>query len=56
MEFTTQSDVWSFGVTMFEIFTLGEVPFPNHEWTKKFVDLLISGLRLSKPDFASNEM
>lgn len=30
-KYSFQSDVWSFGVTMFEMFTYGETPYPNVE-------------------------
>nr|XP_023696138.1 ephrin type-A receptor 8-like isoform X1 [Paramormyrops kingsleyae] len=47
--FTTKSDVWSFGVTMWEIVTRGKMPYAavhNHE----LLDLLESGRRLKPPD------
>ncbi|KAM9836549.1 tyrosine-protein kinase receptor TYRO3 [Aulostomus maculatus] len=43
--YTTKSDVWSFGVTMWEIVSRGRTPYPgvhNHE----LLDLLLSGHRL----------
>ncbi|XP_071334296.1 tyrosine-protein kinase Mer isoform X2 [Trachinotus anak] len=47
--YTTKSDVWSFGVTMWEIVSRGRTPYPgvhNHE----LLDLLQSGLRLKPPE------
>ncbi|XP_042257093.1 tyrosine-protein kinase receptor TYRO3 isoform X1 [Thunnus maccoyii] len=47
--YTTKSDVWSFGVTMWEIVTRGRTPYPgvhNHE----LLDLLVSGHRLKPPE------
>ncbi|XP_070786011.1 tyrosine-protein kinase receptor TYRO3 [Enoplosus armatus] len=47
--YTTKSDVWSFGVTMWEIVSRGRTPYPgvhNHE----LLDLLRSGHRLKPPE------
>uniref|UniRef100_A0A096MGB0 receptor protein-tyrosine kinase n=1 Tax=Poecilia formosa TaxID=48698 RepID=A0A096MGB0_POEFO len=46
--YTTKSDVWSFGVTMWEIASRGKTPYPavhNYE----LLDLLLSGHRLKPP-------
>ncbi|XP_054914611.1 tyrosine-protein kinase receptor UFO [Poeciliopsis prolifica] len=46
--YTTKSDVWSFGVTMWEIVSRGKTPYPavhNYE----LLDLLLSGHRLKPP-------
>uniref|UniRef100_H3DGS2 receptor protein-tyrosine kinase n=1 Tax=Tetraodon nigroviridis TaxID=99883 RepID=H3DGS2_TETNG len=46
--FTVKSDVWAFGVTMWEIATLGMTPYPgiqNHE----IYDYLLAGHRLKQP-------
>ncbi|XP_038071439.1 tyrosine-protein kinase receptor TYRO3-like [Patiria miniata] len=47
--FTTMSDVWSFGVTMWEIFTHAKIPYPGLE-NYKVLRHLESGHRLYQPD------
>ncbi|CAG7826513.1 unnamed protein product, partial [Allacma fusca] len=48
-DFSTKSDVWSYGVTMWEIFSLAQVPFAGINWTTDFADNLEAGYRLTKP-------
>ena len=53
--FNSKTDVWSFGITFWEILTLCQTPYPgvaNHE----IYDHLKSGLRLNKPAYCSQEM
>ncbi|XP_046638612.1 vascular endothelial growth factor receptor kdr-like [Daphnia pulicaria] len=54
--FSTQSDVWSYGVLLWEIFTLGKVPYPGLEGNHQLVRQLEKGYRMEKPDFAPNYM
>ncbi|VDP97731.1 unnamed protein product [Trichobilharzia regenti] len=46
---------WSFGVLLWEVFTLGSTPFPNTEITE-IIRLIQSGVRNPKPVLASNEI
>ncbi|CAM4618338.1 LOW QUALITY PROTEIN: tyrosine-protein kinase receptor UFO [Lepidochelys kempii] len=46
--YTTRSDVWSFGVTMWEIATRGQTPYPGVE-NSEIYDYLRQGHRLKQP-------
>jgi len=46
--FTTKSDVWSFGVTVWEIFSCGRTPYADLS-TFEIVDLLRNGYKLPRP-------
>ncbi|NXS37572.1 MERTK kinase, partial [Pomatostomus ruficeps] len=53
--YTTKSDVWAFGVTMWEIATRGMTPYPgvqNHE----IYEYLFHGQRLKKPEGCLDEL
>ncbi|XP_044902410.1 tyrosine-protein kinase receptor UFO isoform X3 [Felis catus] len=46
--YTSKSDVWSFGVTMWEIATRGQTPYPGVE-NSEIYDYLCQGNRLKQP-------
>lgn len=53
--FTVKSDVWAFGITMWEIATRGMTPYPgvqNHE----IYDYLVEGHRLKQPPDCLDEL
>jgi len=54
MIFSTYSDVWAYGITLFEIFSGGSLPYPGMVWDKSFVDILENGFKNSKPEFCSD--
>ena len=49
--FSTQSDVWSFGVVLWEMFSLGKTPYPGIEAGESFYDMLLGGYRMDKPEY-----
>ncbi|XP_042309160.1 platelet-derived growth factor receptor beta [Sceloporus undulatus] len=54
--YTTLSDVWSFGILLWEIFTLGGTPYPELPMNEQFYNAIKRGYRMSKPTHASNEI
>ncbi|KAL8212133.1 UNVERIFIED_CONTAM: hypothetical protein K2H54_038745 [Gekko kuhli] len=51
--YSTKSDVWSFGVLMWEVFSEGKMPYENRS-NAEVVEEISAGLRLYKPRQASN--
>ncbi|KAJ8673407.1 hypothetical protein QAD02_004669, partial [Eretmocerus hayati] len=52
---STQSDVWSFGIVLWEFFTIGEIPYqgmPIH----RLLQLLDRGYRLEQPEHATEDV
>ncbi|CAB4010455.1 TK kinase, partial [Paramuricea clavata] len=53
--YSTASDVWAFGVVMWEICTLGDTPYPSVS-DRDLKDFLLSGKRLEKVDSCTEDM
>ncbi|ODM91953.1 Vascular endothelial growth factor receptor 1 [Orchesella cincta] len=57
LNFSSKSDVWSYGVTCWEIFELGKPPWPDYKvFSAEFVDDVKNGARMGKPTFCNEEM
>jgi fibroblast growth factor receptor 1 len=54
-EFSSKSDVWSFGITLFEMYSFGQVPFGKID-VRKLSDHLERGVRPERPDLCGEEM
>uniref|UniRef100_A0A7N6AAP7 receptor protein-tyrosine kinase n=1 Tax=Anabas testudineus TaxID=64144 RepID=A0A7N6AAP7_ANATE len=54
--YTFESDVWSYGILLWEIFSLGNSPYPGMPVDAKFYKLIKEGYRMDAPEFAPSEM
>ena len=56
MQFSEGSDVWAFGVTVWEILSLGQTAYKGMTFSHEFIQFLQEGNRLQKPQYASEDM
>ncbi|KAM6224242.1 platelet-derived growth factor receptor beta [Rhynchocyon petersi] len=54
--YTTLSDVWSFGILLWEIFTLGGTPYPELPMNEQFYNAIKRGYRMAQPAHASDDI
>ncbi|XP_046882615.1 platelet-derived growth factor receptor beta isoform X2 [Hypomesus transpacificus] len=54
--YTSLSDVWSYGILLWEIFTLGGTPYPDIPMNEQFYSALKRGYRMAKPAHASEQV
>uniref|UniRef100_A0A3B4AV45 Mast/stem cell growth factor receptor n=1 Tax=Periophthalmus magnuspinnatus TaxID=409849 RepID=A0A3B4AV45_9GOBI len=54
--YTFESDVWSYGILLWEIFSLGNSPYPGMQVGSAFYRMIQQGHRMSRPEFAPVEI
>uniref|UniRef100_A0A8C5M2V7 Mast/stem cell growth factor receptor n=1 Tax=Leptobrachium leishanense TaxID=445787 RepID=A0A8C5M2V7_9ANUR len=54
--YTFESDVWSYGILLWEIFSLGSSPYPRIPVDSKFYKMIKDGYRMLSPECAPTEL
>ena len=54
-EYTTKSDIWSIGILFWEIFSLGDMPYPGMS-SREVIQQLKEGYRMDPPDHCPDEI
>ncbi|KAM3938043.1 mast/stem cell growth factor receptor Kit isoform 3-T3 [Leptodactylus fuscus] len=54
--YTFESDVWSYGILLWEIFSLGSSPYPRIPVDSKFYKMIKEGYRMLSPECAPAEL
>ena len=54
--FSSQSDVWSYGIVLWELFSLARSPYPGMEPDESFQRKLEAGHRMGQPAYAPDEL
>lgn len=54
--FSTYTDVWSFGIVLWEFFSLAKVPYPGMDPNQSLYMKLKDGYRMEKPPFANCDL
>ncbi|XP_029934627.1 receptor-type tyrosine-protein kinase FLT3 [Myripristis murdjan] len=54
--YTMQSDVWAYGILLWEIFSLGVTPYPGVKVDNKFYSMIERGFQMECPYYASKSV